>query len=219
MGKPSAGRGGSTSDAAADSGNESAPTAKSGQVWLGELWSISPGIFCDLAHDREPWVTDTMGFTWRVLLRLDLPDQGEMGGSIQFGEGPGPLPKPPELSPRITQADLGTFWTCTIHMPVAGVSYRIVSGSLTNQRLDFEIAPNEIWDDWCESERPACPEDRASLCGAYPTCVCEDGACRADRRVHFAVRLTRTADTLEGQLALPTGHGGTPVDVRLRRVK
>jgi hypothetical protein len=192
------------------------------QVWLGELWSQNQTAFCDPEDpQRSSTVVDPNGFTWRVLLKLDVRNPEDVRGEIRFGEGVPRIPERPD-------ADLTTdnppgsrsFWFCSFQVPIEGFSYRILAGRLSSDGVDFDFSANQIWDHWCATEKPACQDDSSAICDQrLPTCVCDEGECHADLRGNIRIQLSRTADSLEGHIPILGGHAGTPADIRLRRVK
>ena len=197
------------------------PPLQQKQAWIGEVLSPSSVIFCDPEHPEAIWkssVTDPMGFTWRTVLELDVSDSEALSGSVQFGELTAAIPDRPDSDLTDEREQPGEFWGCSVSLPVAGVSYRILAGRLTSERLELEFAPNQIWETWCQTEKPVCPPESLAVCSSMPTCVCEGETCHADLAWHFVVRLSRAGDTVEGHLGLST-RWGTPADIRLRRVK
>ncbi|HKP57325.1 MAG TPA: hypothetical protein VJV78_11425 [Polyangiales bacterium] len=212
---PAAGGGGSSGGQGAGAGEEKE------QVWLGEVWSPSQAMFCDpelpSGLPERPGL-DPEGFTWRVLLTLDVRDANYVQGEIRFGEGVARIPERPDRDPTMATSSGGSFWDCTLQMPVEGFGYRILGGRASSKGVDFDFSPNQIWEQWCATEKPTCRTDLNAICEHIPTCQCDADECHADLRGNLRVQLSRTADTLEGHLPSPAAWG-TRADIRLRRVK
>jgi hypothetical protein len=191
------------------------------EVWIGELWSLASVIFCDPEHPlaEHPSGTGGEGSTWRVVLKLDVRDPNALDGEILFGDAVPRLPVRPDIDLLTPGGPPRSFWNCSFQLPVEGVGYRVLSGRSTSDGVELQFAPNQIWEQWCATEKFVCPEDTPSSCELAPTCLCDQGECHADLRSRRRIQLSRAAETLEGHVAFLETRSGTPADIRLRRVR
>jgi hypothetical protein len=179
-------------------------------MWVGELWSFQP-MLCDprlVEGYPDPMLTAD-GYRWRVFLILDS-DGEQLEGRIAFGEGE--LPSAPSDLPGRSSRD--HFWSCSSGYPAVGGVYTIRSAVQRQQRLTFEIAPNEIWDGWCQRERYICT---VSTCGARRACTCNGDMCGADVADRVIIDLSAKADELEGFVLLDQQRD--LAELRLYRVR
>ena len=204
-----------------------APTGASLEVWVGELWSVTP-FLCDPDYAwSEPTVMGANGHTERTVLVLERSANGVLRGRVRFGEGE--LPESPGSEPY-ENGHNGGYWLCSIQLPTVGTEYELRSIVRSRDRLMFDIVAGDVWNEWCRSHGEPCPENPYGGCNgpsgpsggrAQPPCVCEAGTCRAteyDWLSTLGIDLAITADTIEGQF--PFGGGFvTPGELRLTRAR
>ncbi len=181
-------------------------------TWVGELWYFTP-ILCDPNVGPGKFSMNTAeGHRERVVLIIDS-DGEQLEGRIAFGEGE--LPSAPAVLPvrHPERLEADPFWACTNFEPAVGGIYEVRSAVQSAGRLTFEIAPNEIWNDWCRRERHVCPADACA--GGLATCTCDGDVCGADVSRRMLIDLTAREDELEGLLDF---QFYTP-ELRLRRVQ
>jgi len=194
------------------------------EVWIGQLWSVSPLGVCD---PNAPWmdtpvVVQPMGYINRVVLIVENSAGTQLRGRIQLGEGA--LPTSPGNAPYAT-SDGGSYWLCSIQLPTKGVEYQLLDPVLSSDRLMFEISPSAVWDTFCAGQGSRCPGapdggcPPLTLASTGTVCTCENGSCKATEHERVAFDLAVTASTVEGELSALGGGFGTPAELRLRRVQ
>lgn len=175
-------------------------SSESTQVWIGQLWSITP-LLCD---PNAPWssaviVVQPMGYAERVVLILELTDDpAHPTGVIAFGEGD--LPSVPEIPEN---GDPGSFWLCSVQNPSKGGEYTLLEARRSSDRLSFDIVSGEIWN-------ASCPSGDAS-------CHCSTNHCSVPPGQRQALDFLVTGD--EMQTTFLAAGFGTSGELRLRRVE
>lgn len=196
------------------------PTNDETEVWIGQVWSVTPSL-CD---PNAPWsdtpvVVRPTGYIDRVVLILEHVGDAALQGSIQLGEGA--LPTSPGDAPYAS-GDSGSYWLCSIQLPTKGVEYPLLEPVLTSDRLMFEISSSDVWNTWCQTQSSSCPGAPNGTCPPdpdLPVCACKSGTCEAAEHARPAFDLAVTADMIEGQLPFLGGGFGTPAELRLRRAQ
>jgi hypothetical protein len=231
-----AGEGATVPTAGAASVDLAAELMNGPAVWIGELRSIEP-ILCAAGVPDHPLYPETLADSYleRAVLILERSaTTGALRGAITFGDGTPPAT--PGDVPPLDDADW--FWLCISQRPTDGFEYSVLDAQLSSGRLRFAIAPNELWQPWCESrefgcahgpceEFPSCHcgdtfceeqfENQLVLCKRalqYSVCECEAGACWAELLERVYVDLVATEQGLEGIITL-----GNFAELRLMRAQ
>lgn len=188
-----------------DAANEVADEVGGTEVWIGQLWSIAPGL-CDpeAPWESTPLVVQPTGYIERVVLVLELGDNpASPSGVIRFGQGE--LPADAGPAPGFG-SDPGSFWLCSMQVPSKGGEYTLLGARRAPQRIGFEIEPGAIWNS-CDEDDPQCrPPCEGPVCGSV-----------AGTRLSFDLLVS--GDTMEGTLPEAGGGFGTPAELRLRRAQ
>jgi hypothetical protein len=173
------------------------------EVWTGQLWSTTPTL-CDpnALTDRTPLVVQPMGYVEPVAMFLDRgSDSTRPSGVIALGRGE--LPSDPGDAPFATDGSW-SFWACSVQIPSRGGVYTLRAAHRSGDRLTFDVAPAEIWSEWCGGDVADC-----QACDDCLDSVNGNGEVRFD--------LVVRGDEMQGPSL--RAEFGTRSELRLRRVR
>ncbi len=171
------------------------------EVWTGQLWSTTP-VLCDpdALMDRTPVDVQPMGYVEPVALFIDRGDDSTRpSGVIALGRGE--LPSDPGDAPFAMDSSW-SFWICSVQIPSRGGAYTLRAARRSVDRLTFDIAPPEIWSEWCGGD--------IDDCQACRDCV---DSVRGDVRFDLIVR----GDEMQSPSL--AAEFGTRSELRLRRMR
>lgn len=200
------------------------------EVWIGELWTLEP-MLCEpddfslpsaarsgsIGHSPE-------GRTERVVLLIDRDsDPTAPTGRLHVGDAKQPTaPSPEPNDPMKDLAATGGFapndspyWCATSNLADGG-EYSLLESLRTTTRLQFSVAPIDLWRAWCASKGfMAQPCRGPGGCGIGVTlCPCGADACQP----HVSWRITFDF-TIDGDTMETTVQQYGTAQLRLRRVQ
>jgi hypothetical protein len=126
-------------------------------------------------------------------------DSTRPSGVIALGRGD--LPSDPGDAPFATDGSW-SFWACSVQIPSSGGVYTLRGARRSDDRLTFDVAPAEIWSEWCGGDVADCH-------------ACTDCLDWVDAELRFD--LVVRGDEMQGPSL--TAAFGTRSELRLRRMR